>query len=56
MLRRAMDMAFLLLYVDDMVLSASTEALLQDIVHCLRSEFTVKDMGSLRYFLDVDVQ
>jgi hypothetical protein len=65
-LHRGMDMAFLLLYVNDMVLSASTEALLQDIVHRLQSEFAmkdmgqsefaVKDMGPLRYFLGIDVQ
>ncbi|XP_066373119.1 uncharacterized mitochondrial protein AtMg00810-like [Miscanthus floridulus] len=47
-------MAFLLLYIEDMVLSASTEALLQDIFTRLQSEFTVKDMGPLRYFLGVD--
>lgn len=55
-LRRGMDMAFLLLYIDDMVLSTSTEPLLQDIVACLQSEFAVKDMGPLRYFLGVDIQ
>jgi hypothetical protein len=55
-LRGGTDMAFLLLYVDDMVLNASTEGLLQDIVHRLQSEFAVKDIGPLRYFLGVDVQ
>jgi len=55
-LRRGSNTAYLLLYVDDMVLSASSEALLQDIVTRLRSEFAVKDMGPLHYFPGIDVQ
>jgi len=49
-------MAYLLLYVDDMVLTASSSTLLQRIVTDLRSEFAVKDMGDLRFFLGIDVQ
>ncbi|XP_062233312.1 uncharacterized mitochondrial protein AtMg00810-like [Phragmites australis] len=39
-----------------MVLSASSEALLQDIITRLRAEFAVKDMGTLRFFLGIDVR
>ena len=49
-------MAYLLLYVDDMVLTASSSTLLQRVVTDLRSEFAVKDMGDLRFFLGIDVQ
>jgi hypothetical protein len=48
-------MAYLLLYVDDMILSASSTALLQQIIARLKSEFAVKDMGALSYFLGIDV-
>ncbi|WVZ96962.1 hypothetical protein U9M48_042538 [Paspalum notatum var. saurae] len=47
--------AYLLLYVDDMILSASTPTILQRIVTQLRQAFAVKDMGPLRYFLGMEV-
>jgi hypothetical protein len=49
-------MAYLLLYVDDMILSASSPALLRQIVGQLRSSFAVKDMGPLKYFLGIEVE
>ena len=49
-------MAYLLLYVDDMILSASSQELLQHIVRTLQSAFAVKDMGPMSYFLGIDVQ
>jgi hypothetical protein len=48
-------MAVLLLHVDDMILSASSNQLLQYITQHLRSEFAVKDIGPLRSFLGVDI-
>jgi hypothetical protein len=39
-----------------MILSASSPALLQQLVKQLQSSFAVKDMGDLRYFLGVEVQ
>nr|CAB3463731.1 unnamed protein product [Digitaria exilis] len=48
--------AYLLLYVDDMVLAASSTALLQQLVSKLKEAFAVKDMGPLAYFLGIDVQ
>jgi hypothetical protein len=50
------DMAFLLLYVDDIVLTASSTDLLQRIISALRQEFSMTDMGSLHHFLGVSVQ
>jgi hypothetical protein len=50
------DMAYLLLYVDDMILSASTTALLCHFITSLKTAFTVKDMGPVSYFLGIDVQ
>jgi hypothetical protein len=55
-LRRGKDTAYLLLYVDDIVLTGSSSSLLQHIVDRLRAEFAVKDMGPLRFFLGIDVK
>jgi len=55
-LRRGHDIAYLLLCVDDMVITAPRSSLLQRVVTELRNEFAVKDMGELRFFLGIDVQ
>jgi hypothetical protein len=49
-------MAYLLLYINDIILSASTPALLHHLISSLQSEFTLKDMGPVHYFLGVDVR
>jgi hypothetical protein len=49
-------MAYLLLYVNDMVLTTSMTSLLQHFVQRLRSPFTVKDMGPVHYFLSINVK
>nr|GEV23085.1 ribonuclease H-like domain-containing protein [Tanacetum cinerariifolium]GEV87762.1 ribonuclease H-like domain-containing protein [Tanacetum cinerariifolium] len=46
------DIAYLLLYVDDIILTASSSALLQGIIASLHSEFAMMDLGSLNYFLE----
>jgi hypothetical protein len=46
-LRRGHDTAYLLLYVDDMVITASSSTLLQQVITELRTEFAIKDMGEL---------
>jgi hypothetical protein len=53
--RKPAGTAFLLPYVDDMVLSASSDALLQDVIAKIRSALAIKDMGPLQYFLGIDV-
>jgi histone deacetylase 1/2 len=54
-LQCAEGIAFLLLYVDDIVLTASSTRLLDRITASLRSEFAMTDMGSLYYFLGIVV-
>jgi hypothetical protein len=44
-----------LLYIDDIVLTASSTRLLDRITTSLRSEFAMMDMGSLHYFLGIAV-
>jgi len=39
------DVAYLLLYVDDIVLTASSSALLQQTISALQREFAMKDLG-----------
>jgi len=55
-LRHGADTAYLLLYGDDMILSASSSRLLQHIIAKLKLEFAIKDLGPLRFFLGIDVQ
>ncbi|GJY52302.1 ribonuclease H-like domain-containing protein [Tanacetum coccineum] len=49
------DTAYLLLYVDDIVLTASSEGLLQRIIGSLHQEFAMTDLGPLNYFLRISV-
>jgi hypothetical protein len=50
------DTIYLLLYVDDIVLTASSSSLLQRIIRALQQEFSLKDLGQLHHFLGMQVQ
>ncbi|XP_048502909.1 uncharacterized mitochondrial protein AtMg00810-like [Beta vulgaris subsp. vulgaris] len=54
--RRGQDMAYILLYVDDIVLATSSDSLRNRIISLLRSEFAMTDLGPLSYFLGISVQ
>ena len=54
--QRRSDTAYLLLYVDDIVLTASSTGLLRWIISPLQWEFAMKDLGELHYFLGMHVQ
>jgi hypothetical protein len=47
--------AHLLLYVDDIVLTASSPQLLPRIISSLQKEFAIKDLGKFHHFLGVTV-
>ncbi|CAJ2672990.1 unnamed protein product [Trifolium pratense] len=49
------DTAYILLYVDDIILTASSDALRDSIMSQLSSEFAMKDLGPLSYFLGISV-
>ncbi|GJR98902.1 ribonuclease H-like domain-containing protein [Tanacetum coccineum] len=49
------DTAYLLLYVEDIVLTASSESLLHQIIRSLHQDFAMIDLGSLNYFLCISV-
>ena len=54
--RRGADMAYLLLYVDEIILTASSSTLLHSLIASLRTEFNMSDMGDLHYFLGISVK
>ena len=54
--QRGSDTAYLLLYVDDIVLTASSSDLLRRIISALQREFAMKDLGELHHFLGMHVQ
>ncbi|KAJ9545524.1 hypothetical protein OSB04_025231 [Centaurea solstitialis] len=49
------DIAYLLLYVDDIVITASSTALKESIIAALKREFDMTDLGPLSYFLGIAV-
>ena len=53
--RKDTNMAYILLYVDDIILTASSDTLRKFIISLLSSEFAMKDLGSLNYFLGIVV-
>ncbi|GJV52320.1 ribonuclease H-like domain-containing protein [Tanacetum coccineum] len=53
--RQGTHTAYLLLYVDDIVLIASSTTLLQQVIGSLHQEFSMTGLGSLTYFLGIFV-
>ncbi|XP_074293032.1 uncharacterized protein LOC141619924 [Silene latifolia] len=49
------QLAYLLLYVDDIILATSSESLRVNILSQLQSEFSMTDLGPLNYFLGIAV-
>jgi len=47
--------AYLLLYVDDIILTANSMALLTSIINSLCCEFSMSDLGPLQHFLGINV-
>ncbi|GKB86687.1 ribonuclease H-like domain-containing protein [Tanacetum coccineum] len=53
--RHGSNTAYLLLYVDNIVLTASSSTLLQHVIGSLHAEFSMTDIGPLNYFLGISV-
>nr|GEY99218.1 copia protein [Tanacetum cinerariifolium] len=49
------DIAYILLYVDDIILTASSDSLHQHIMKLLSDEFAMKYLGPLSYFLGIAI-
>ncbi|KAF5447193.1 hypothetical protein F2P56_032762, partial [Juglans regia] len=54
-LSHSSDSIYVLVYVDDIVVTASTTSLITDFILALRQSFPVKDLGVLHYFLGIQV-
>ena len=48
-------MAYVPLYVDEIIVTASSTDLLHQLTARLRYEFGLKDLGPLHYFLGIEV-
>lgn len=53
-LHQGQETILLLLYVDDIILTGSSEKLLQTLIHSLSVQFHMKDLGHLHYFLGIE--
>jgi len=49
------DIAYLLLYVDNIILTASSTSLLRRLTELLHSEFDMTDLGDLHHFLGISI-
>jgi hypothetical protein len=54
-LRSGSDTAYLLLYVDDIIVTASSTVFLRRLLERLHSEFAMTDLGDLHFFLGIAV-
>jgi hypothetical protein len=54
--RHGSDTVYLLLYVDDIILTASSTKLLRRTISALQREFVMKDLGPLHHFLGITVE
>ena len=46
---------YLLVYVDDIIITGNTDSATQEFIATLSHRFSIKDLGSLHYFLSVEV-
>lgn len=54
--RSTTDVTYLLVYVDDIILTSSSSSYLQHLIDTLHKEFALKDLGELSIFLGVEVK
>lgn len=47
---------FLLLYVDDIIVTGDSEALIAEVKMALQAEFDMKDLGDLNFFLGLEIK
>ena len=51
-----MSTTYLLVYVDDIIITNSNDKELQHLIHSLNRSFSLKDLSALSYFLGIEVQ
>jgi hypothetical protein len=47
---------FVLIYVDDIIVTSSSDQAIQALLHDLKNDFAMKDLGELNYFLGIEVK
>lgn len=52
-LRCGKESMYLLLYIDDIVLTASSSDILRSVIRTINTKFALKDMGPVHYFLGI---
>ena len=50
------SLIYLLVYVDDIIVTGNDEAAVNQFISCLATRFSLKDLGPLTYFLGVEVR
>ena len=50
------DICYLVVYIDDILLTGSNSLLLQRLIQLFSSEFKLRDLGSVHYFLGIQFQ
>ncbi|RVW89807.1 Retrovirus-related Pol polyprotein from transposon RE1 [Vitis vinifera] len=55
-LRKGQSIVLLLIYVDDIIVTGNDNNIISDLISILSSEFSLKDLGSLHYFLGLEVK
>lgn len=55
MYARGSNLTYLLLYVDNIILTASSASVLRSFIAALSTEFDMKDLGPLHHFLGLTV-
>jgi Reverse transcriptase (RNA-dependent DNA polymerase) len=53
--KQSHDTVFLLVYVDDIILTGNNSTLIQSVVQLLDQKFTIKDLDRLHFFLSIEV-
>jgi hypothetical protein len=46
---------FLLVYVDDILVTGNNKVAISSLIHALQQEFPLKDLGELTFFLGIEV-
>lgn len=46
---------YVLIYVDDIIVTGSSDLAITDLIHTLQSYFPIKDLGHLHYFLGIEI-
>ncbi|XP_071715239.1 uncharacterized protein [Rutidosis leptorrhynchoides] len=53
--KKASDILYLLVYVDDIILTGNNSAMVRQFISLLNKEFLITDLGKLSYFLGLEV-